>query len=71
MDTWTTYEDACKHAGEMMETLKERLEYVSKPLEQMECLYAKGVTKVCRPDAAGRKKRCRVGMKYQWKTDIG
>ena len=70
MDTWTTYEDACKHAGEMMETLKERLEYVSKTLEQTACLYAKGTTKVCRPDAAGRKKRCRVGMKYQWKTEL-
>jgi hypothetical protein len=70
MDTWTTYEDACKHAGEMMETLKERLEYVSKTLEQTECLYAKGRTKVCRPDAAGRKKRCRVGIKYQWKAEL-
>ena len=70
MQELQTFESACKYITGTMSEFKDLIVSKFEVLQYIEWTYSKGITKVCKADENGKKKRCKVGIGYQSKTRL-
>ena len=70
MDNLDIFEDASKYFLEKMTEFKEILSDKVNSLNNKDWLFSKGSVKTCKADETGKKKRCKVGLKYHLKTEL-
>ena len=64
------FEFASKYFLGQMTDLKDLLVRKINKLDSMDWVYNKGSIKTCKADEAGRKMRCKVGLKYGLKVEL-
>ncbi len=70
MDNLDIFENASKYFLEKMTEFKEILSSKVNSLNNKDWIFSKGSTKTCKADETGKKKRCKVGLKYGLKTEL-
>ena len=70
MDNLDIFENACKYFLEKMTEFKEILSDKVNSLNNKDWLFSKGSVKTCKADETGKKKRCKVGLKYGLKIEL-
>ena len=70
MDNLDIFEDASKYFLEKMTEFKEILSDKVNSLNNKDWLFSKGSVKTCKADETGKKKRCKVGLKYGLKIEL-
>ena len=70
MDNLDIFEDASKYFLEKMTGFKEILSDKVNSLNNKDWLFSKGSVKTCKADETGKKKRCKVGLKYGLKIEL-
>ena len=70
MDNLDIFENASKYFLEKMTEFKEILSDKVNSLNNKDWLFSKGSVKTCKADENGKKKRCKVGLKYHLKTEL-
>ena len=70
MDNLDIFEDASKYFLEKMTEFKEILSDKVNSLNNKNWIFSKGSTKTCKADETGKKKRCKVGLKYGLKIEL-
>lgn len=70
MDNLDIFEDAIKYFLEKMTEFKEILSDKVNSLNNKDWVLSKGSVKTCKADETGKKKRCKVGLKYHLKTEL-
>lgn len=70
IDRLDTFEVACKHFLGDFSNFKNLISTQVQSLDDQEWLFDKGSTKVCSADESGRKKRCKVGIKYSLLVEL-
>ena len=70
MDNLDIFEDASKYFLEKMTEFKEILSSKVDRLNNKDWVLSKGSVKTCKADENGKKKRCKVGLKYHLKTEL-
>lgn len=63
-----TFESANKYITEIITDFKDLIVSKYKELQDVEWIFDKGSTKVCKADENGMKKRCKVGISYTSKV---
>ncbi len=58
------FESACKCITELMSDFRDLIVSKYTELQNAEWTFDKGLTKVCKADENGKKKRCKVGISY-------
>ena len=62
------FESACKCITELMSYFRDLIVSKYTDLQNAEWTFDKGLTKVCKADENGKKKRCKVGISYNSKV---
>ena len=70
MDNLDIFENASKYFLEKMTEFKEILSSKVNSLNNKDWIFSKGSTKTCKADETGKKKRCKVGLKYGLKIEL-
>ena len=70
MDNLDIFENASKYFLEKMTEFKEILSSKVNSLNNKDWIFSKGSTKTCKADETGKKKRCKVGLKYGLKIAL-
>ena len=70
MDNLDIFENASKYFLEKMTEFKEILSSKVNSLNNKNWIFSKGSTKTCKADETGKKKRCKVGLKYGLKIEL-
>ena len=70
MDNLDIFENASKYFLEKMTEFKEILSSKVDSLNNKDWLFSKGSVKTCKADETGKKKRCKVGLKYGLKIEL-
>ena len=70
MDNLDIFENASKYFLEKMTEFKEILSDKVNSLNNKDWIFSKGSTKTCKADETGKKKRCKVGLKYGLKIEL-
>ena len=70
MDNLDIFENASKYFLEKMTEFKEILSSKVNSLNNKDWIFSKGSTKTCQADETGKKKRCKVGLKYGLKIEL-
>ena len=70
MDNLDIFEDASKYFLEKMTEFKEILSSKVDSLNNKDWVLSKGSVKTCKADEKGKKKRCKVGLKYGLKIEL-
>ena len=70
MDNLDIFEDASKYFLKKMTEFKEVLSDKVNSLNNKDWIFSKGSTKTCKADETGKKKRCKVGLKYGLKIEL-
>ena len=70
MDNLDIFEDASKYFLEKMTEFKEILSDKVNSLNNKDWILSKGSVKTCKADETGKKKRCKVGLKYGLKIEL-
>ena len=70
MDNLDIFEDASKYFLEKMTEFKEILSDKVNSLNNKDWVLSKGSVKTCKADETGKKKRCKVGLKYGLKIEL-
>ena len=70
MDNLDIFENASKYFLEKMTEFKEILSSKIDSLNNKDWLFSKGSVKTCKADETGKKKRCKVGLKYGLKIEL-
>ena len=70
MDNLDIFEDASKYFLGKMTEFKEILSDKVNSLNNKDWVLSKGSVKTCKADETGKKKRCKVGLKYHLKTEL-
>lgn len=70
MDNLDIFENACKYFLEKMTEFKEILSSKVNSLNNKDWILSKGSVKTCKADETGKKKRCKVGLKYGLKIEL-
>ena len=70
MDNLDIFENASKYFLEKMTEFKEILSSKVNSLNNKDWIFSKGSTKTCKADETGKKKRCKVGIKYGLKIEL-
>ncbi|WP_339055956.1 hypothetical protein KSU07_03020 [Fusobacterium animalis] len=70
MDNLDIFENASKYFLEKMTEFKEILSSKVNSLNNKDWIFSKGSTKTCKADETGKKKRCKVGLKYGLKIKL-
>lgn len=70
IDRLDTFEVACKHFLGDFSNFKNLISTQVQSLNGLEWSFDKGSTKVCSADESGRKKRCKVGIKYSLLVEL-
>ena len=70
MDNLDIFEDASKYFLEKMTEFKEILSSKVDSLNNKDWVLSKGSVKTCKADENGKKKRCKVGLKYGLKIEL-
>ena len=70
MDNLDIFEDGSKYFLEKMTEFKEILSDKVNSLNNKDWLFSKGSVKTCKADETGKKKRCKVGLKYGLKIEL-
>ncbi len=70
MDNLNIFENACAYFLEKMTEFKEILSIKINSLNNKDWLFDKGSIKTCQADETGKKKRCKVGLKYHLKIEL-
>ena len=70
MDNLDIFEDASKYFLEKMTEFKEILSSKVDSLNNKDWVLSKGSVKTCKADETGKKKRCKVGLKYGLKIEL-
>lgn len=70
MDNLDIFENASKYFLEKMTEFKEILSDKVNSLNNKDWLFSKGSVKTCKADETGKKKRCKVGLKYGLKIEL-
>ena len=70
MDNLDIFENASKYFLEKMTEFKEILSSKVDSLNNKDWILSKGSTKTCKADETGKKKRCKVGLKYGLKIEL-
>ena len=70
MDNFDIFENACAYFLEKMTEFKKILSSKVNSLNNKDWIFSKGSTKTCKADETGKKKRCKVGLKYGLKIEL-
>ena len=70
MDNLDIFENASKYFLEKMTEFKEILSSKVNSLNNKNWIFSKGSTKTCKADETGKKKRCKVWLKYGLKIEL-
>ena len=70
MDNLDIFENASTYVLEKMTEFKEILSSKVNSLNNKDWIFSKGSTKTCKADETGKKKRCKVGLKYGLKIEL-
>lgn len=64
------FELSCEYFSQRISEFTKILQRKVKKLEKVDWIYNKGTIKVCQIDETGKKKRCKIGLKYSSKIEI-